>query len=104
MAKRANRGKVGEIARAKALASAQSWPTRESKQEKRERRGGTQQTCPAEDSEAGGVVRTATQKRTVPGKRRKRAVTQPLPGTQSYTHTQERGTAGLQGCSPWSAS
>lgn len=55
-----NHGKVGGKASAKALGSAQPWPTRESEPEW-EQRGGTQQTPTAEDSEAGGVVRTATQ-------------------------------------------
>lgn len=87
--------KVGGIAGAKALVSAQPWPTRESKQEKREWRGGTQQTRTAEDSGAGGVVRTAAQTHTVPGKRQKGAVTQPPLGSQNYAHVQERGVVGL---------
>lgn len=55
-----NRGKAGGTASAKALVSAQSWPVRESKQAEREWGGGTWQTHTAEDSTAGGVVRTAT--------------------------------------------
>ena len=70
-----SRGKVGGVAGAKALVSAQPWPTRELKQEKLEWQSGTQQTRTGEDSEAGGVVRTAAQTHTVPGKRRKGAVT-----------------------------